>query len=50
MHIHDEVVTEVPEGRGSVEELCALMSQAPPWADGLPLAAEGFESTYYRKG
>ena len=50
MHIHDEVVTEVPEGRGSVKELCALMSQAPPWADGLPLAAEGFESTYYRKG
>lgn len=50
MHIHDEVVTEVPEGEGSVDELCALMSQAPPWADGLPLAAEGFESTYYRKG
>jgi len=50
MHIHDEVVTEVPEGRGSVEELCALMSQAPPGPAGLPLAAEGFESTYYRKG
>ena len=50
MHVHDEVITEVPYGRGSVEELCALMSQGPKWSKGLPLAAEGFESTYYKKG
>lgn len=50
MHVHDEVITEVPYGHGSVEELCALMSQGPKWSKGLPLAAEGFESTYYKKG
>lgn len=50
MHVHDEVITEVPYGRGSVDELCALMSQGPKWSKGLPLAAEGFESTYYKKG
>nr|DAU09391.1 MAG TPA: DNA polymerase I [Caudoviricetes sp.] len=50
MHVHDEVITEVPYGQGSVEELCALMSQGPAWSKGLPLAAEGFESTYYKKG
>ena len=50
MHVHDEVITEVPYGHGSVEELCALMSQGPKWSRGLPLAAEGFESTYYKKG
>ena len=50
MHVHDEVITEVPYGRGSVEELCALMSDGPKWSKGLPLAAEGFESTYYKKG
>lgn len=50
MHVHDEVITEVPYGHGSVDELCALMSRGPKWSKGLPLAAEGFESTYYKKG
>ena len=50
MHVHDEVITEVPYGHGSVDELCSLMSQGPKWSKGLPLAAEGFESTYYKKG
>ena len=50
MHIHDEVVIEAPEGFGSLEEVCQIMSIQPKWAQGLPLAAEGFESTYYRKG
>ena len=50
MHIHDEVVIEAPEGFGSLEEVCQIMSVQPKWAQGLPLAAEGFESTYYRKG
>ena len=50
MHVHDEVITEVPYGHGSVDELCSLMSRGPTWSKGLPLAAEGFESTYYKKG
>jgi len=44
------VIPDAPSGPGSVEELCALMSQGPKWSKGLPLAAEGFESTYYKKG
>lgn len=48
MHIHDEVVIEADAG--SLDDVCRLMSQTPKWAGGLPLAAEGFESTYYKKG
>lgn len=50
MHVHDEVVIEAPIGRSSVEDVCQIMSETPPWATGLPLDAEGFECTYYRKG
>ena len=48
-HVHDEIIAEVPEGSGSVEEMCELMSVNPDWADGLPLNADGYECEYYRK-
>lgn len=47
---HDEILTEVPDRDAfSVGQLAALMSAAPPWAEGLPLAAAGFEAYRYRK-
>lgn len=48
MHVHDEVVVEAPPFV-TVEEVCGLMSVTPAWAEGLPLAADGFEATYYKK-
>jgi DNA polymerase len=49
LHVHDEVVTDVPETFGSVADLERVMTEPIPWAAGLPLKAEGFESTYYKK-
>lgn len=48
-HVHDEAVTEMPTGQGSVEEACAIMGQVPSWAAGLPLRADGYECAFYRK-
>ena len=48
MHVHDEIVVEAPP-ETTVEEICDLMAHAPDWAAGLPLAADGFDGTYYQK-
>jgi DNA polymerase len=48
-HVHDEAVIELPEGVGSVDEACDIMSRAPAWADGLPMSTAGFEAAFYRK-
>ena len=49
MHIHDEAVLEVPEGVSSVDEVCRIMAEAPDWAAGLPLRADGYECPFYKK-
>lgn len=50
MTVHDEVPTEAPDATEfSAEHLAGLMSVNPPWAEGLPLAAAGFEAYRYRK-
>ena len=48
MHIHDEVVIEADED-ASVEEICAVMGRTPPWAKGLQLRADGYETQFYKK-
>jgi DNA polymerase len=49
-HTHDELVTETPDtDEFSAEGLAHLMCSNSPWADGLPLAAAGFETYRYRK-
>jgi DNA polymerase bacteriophage-type len=47
--VHDEVITDTPNGHGSVLEFVELMKTTPRWADGLPVAAEGWEGVRYRK-
>lgn len=51
LHVHDEIVAEVQEQIGAevLEYMEQLMSLTPPWAEGLPLAAEGFVTTFYCK-
>lgn len=47
--VHDELVLEVPEDEGSLEEVEELAAIAPDWAAGLPMAAEGYRSRRYAK-
>ena len=49
MHVHDEIVIDAPNGFGSLEDVLNIMGQPIPWAKGLKLKAEGFESQFYRK-
>lgn len=49
MHVHDEIVAEVPKDFGSLAEFEELICELPAWATGLPIAVEGFECERYRK-
>jgi len=49
IHVHDETVSEVPFGMGSLDEVNEIMGFPIPWAEGLPLQAKSFESSYYKK-
>jgi DNA polymerase len=49
MTVHDEGVTEVPEGYGSLQEYSKLLCTLPPWAKGLPLKSSGWCGKRYRK-
>lgn len=51
LHVHDEVVCEVPDSEEfTLDRLCAILATPPGYAESLPLAAEGFETYRYRKG
>ena len=48
MHVHDEAVIEAPAD-SSLEDICAIMGQAPAWAGGLLLRADGYVCDFYQK-
>jgi DNA polymerase len=52
LHVHDEIVCEVPtDSAFGIADLRRNMSTPPSWTKGeLPLGAEGYEDTTYRKG
>ena len=48
MHIHDELVIEA-DPRMSLDAVCEQMGRTPPWAPGLKLRADGYETPFYKK-
>ena len=48
MTVHDEIVMEASPGV-SVEVVCQMMAETPPWAEGLVLRADGFACQFYKK-
>ena len=51
MHVHDEVIVEVPaeEAEERLKEIEDIMARPISWAPGLILTADGFTSDYYKK-
>lgn len=51
MHVHDEMIAEVPEAEGKeyLNRMCEAMAMEVPWAKGLPLRGDGYITKYYKK-
>jgi DNA polymerase bacteriophage-type len=49
LHVHDEIVAEIPEGFGSTDEFTCSMIQKPAWALDLPIAAKAWTGKRYSK-
>jgi DNA polymerase bacteriophage-type len=48
--VHDEAVTEAPDAdRFNPAHLSSLLAATPPWGQGMPLSASGFEDYRYKK-
>lgn len=52
MHVHDEAVCEIIDDLNApkqLKEMCEIMGDPVPWAEGLPLAADGYITKFYKK-
>lgn len=48
-HVHDEVVIDCPIEKADLDRVVQLMTQPIPWAQDLPLNADGWVGDYFRK-
>lgn len=47
-HVHDELIIEIRKD-ASLPAICEQMGRTPPWAEGLVLDADGYETVFYKK-
>lgn len=47
-HVHDELIIECSED-ASLGAICEQMGRTPPWAEGLILRADGYDTLFYKK-
>ena len=47
-HVHDEIIAEAPEG-SRWEDMAEIMGQSIPWAEGLLLRGDGYDTRFYMK-
>ena len=50
MSVHDEIIVDVPiEDKSALKKILDIMADEIPWAQGLPLKGDGYETAYYKK-
>ena len=50
MHVHDEIIVDAPkEDINALDNIIRVMGQELPWAPGLPLKGDGYETDFYKK-
>lgn len=51
MHVHDEAAVETPieQAETTLKRMCDIMGEDIPWAEGLPLNADGYITPFYKK-
>jgi DNA polymerase len=49
LQVHDEIVTEIPTGSVTADDLAAVMNALPDWATGCPITSKTFIRNRYGK-
>jgi DNA polymerase len=51
LHVYDEIVSEIPEGFGSIADFERICEERPAWCADWPIRAPGgYRAKRYRKG
>ena len=51
-HVHDEVVIDIKpfaDNKAMLDMVTSIMTEPIPWAQGLPLGADGWVGTFFKK-